>query len=139
MIGIYRYWIILKVVISSYCSLSMFVAVPNKIYKMVRQKGTMHYAFVLLRFNVSVNNFSVMSGRSHRFLGLNQYSRELMCLAQGHNTVTLVGIEPRTSRFGVRRSTTRPPRSLIHYTDMLKEMKKELTHSLNKSSTEAHI
>ena len=29
-----------------------------------------------------------------------------MCLAQGHNTVTLVGFEPRTSRFGVRRSTT---------------------------------
>ena len=35
-----------------------------------------------------------------------------MCLAQGHNTVTLVGFEPRTSRFGVRRSTTTPPRSL---------------------------
>ena len=35
-----------------------------------------------------------------------------MCLAQGHNTVTPVGIEPRTSRFGVRRSTTMPPRSL---------------------------
>ena len=34
-----------------------------------------------------------------------------MCLAQGHNTVTLVGFEPRTSRFGVRRSTTTPPRS----------------------------
>ena len=62
--------------------------------------------------NVPVNNFSVMSGRSHRFLDFNQYSRELMCLAQGHNTVTLVEIEPRTSRFGVRRSTTRPPRSL---------------------------
>ena len=37
-----------------------------------------------------------------------------MCLAQGHNTVTLVGFEPRTSRFGVRRSTTTPPRSLIY-------------------------
>ena len=32
-----------------------------------------------------------------------------MCLAQGHNTVPLVGIEPRTSRFGVRCSTTVPP------------------------------
>ena len=39
-----------------------------------------------------------------------QYCRELMCLAQGHNTVPLVGIETRTSRFGVRRSTTTPPR-----------------------------
>ena len=38
-----------------------------------------------------------------------------MCLAKGHNTVTPVGIEPRTSRFGVRRSTTMPPRSLIYY------------------------
>ena len=35
-----------------------------------------------------------------------------MCLAQGHNTVTLVGIEPRTSRFRVLRSTTTPPHSL---------------------------
>ena len=28
--------------------------------------------------------------------GFNQYCSELMCLAQGHNTVTPVGIEPRT-------------------------------------------
>ena len=28
------------------------------------------------------------------------------------NTVTPVGFEPRASRFGVRRSTTTPPRSL---------------------------
>ena len=26
--------------------------------------------------------------------GFNQYCREFMCLAQGHNTVTPVGIEP---------------------------------------------
>ena len=64
----------------------------------------------LLRLYVPVNIFSVMSGRSQRFLGLT--SKELMCLAQGHNTVALVGIEPRTSRFGVRRPTTAPPRSL---------------------------
>ena len=30
----------------------------------------------VLRFKVPVNNFSVMSGWSHRFLGLNQYSGE---------------------------------------------------------------
>ena len=34
-----------------------------------------------------------------------------MRLAQGHNKVPLVGIKPRTSRFGVGRSTTTPPRS----------------------------
>ena len=33
--------------------------------------------------------------------GFNQYCRELMCLAQGHNMVPPVGIESRTSRFGV--------------------------------------
>ena len=48
--------------------------------------------------------------------GFNQYCRELMCLAQGHNTMSPVGIEPGpTSRFGVRRSTTTPPRSLVIY------------------------
>ena len=34
-----------------------------------------------------------------------------MCLAQGHNTVPPVGIEPRTSRFGVQCSITTPRRS----------------------------
>ena len=36
-----------------------------------------------------------------------------MCLAPGHNTVPLLGIEPRTSRFGVRHSTTSPLPSLF--------------------------
>ena len=43
--------------------------------------------------------------------GFNQYCRELMCLAQGHNMVMPVRIELRTSGFGVRCSTTMPPRS----------------------------
>ena len=33
-----------------------------------------------------------------------------MYLAQGHDTATRVGIEPPTSRSGIRRSTTRPRR-----------------------------
>ena len=41
---------------------------------------------------------------------LNQYFRGVKCLAQGHNTAA-VGLEPRTSRSGVRHSTTEPPRS----------------------------
>ena len=48
----------------------------------------------VLRFNVPVNNVLVMSGRSHRFQGFNEYSREFMCLAQGHNEATHVGIDP---------------------------------------------
>ena len=37
----------------------------------------------VLRLNVPVNNILAMSGGSQRF----QYSREFMCLDQGHNTV----------------------------------------------------
>ena len=58
----------------------------------------------VLRLNVPVNIFSVMSGQSHRFLG------NLPVLAQGHNTAA-VGFEPLTSRSGVQHSTTEPPRS----------------------------
>ena len=32
-------------------------------------------------FNIPVNNFSVMSGHSHCFLGITQFYGELMCLA----------------------------------------------------------
>ena len=41
---------------------------------------------------------------------INQYFRGVKCLAQGHKTAE-VGLEPRTSRSGVRHSTTEPPRS----------------------------
>ena len=41
---------------------------------------------------------------------INQYFRGVKCLAQGHNTAA-VDLEPRTSRSGVRHSTTEPPRS----------------------------
>ena len=44
---------------------------------------------------------------------INQYFRGVKCLAQGHNTAA-VGLEPRTSRSGVRHSTTEPPRSPQH-------------------------
>ena len=65
------------------------------------------FCLFVLRLNVPVNNFSVMSGRSQV---INQYFRGVKCLAQGHNTAA-VGIEPPTSRSGVRHSTTEPPRS----------------------------
>ena len=41
---------------------------------------------------------------------INQYFRGVKCLAQGHNTAE-VGLEPRTSRSGVRHTTTELPRS----------------------------
>ena len=45
---------------------------------------------------------------------INQYFRGVKCLAQGHNTAE-VGLEPRTSRSGVRHSTTEPPRSPLGF------------------------
>ena len=42
----------------------------------------LHNLLFILRFNGPVNNFSVNMGQSNHFLGINQYSRELMCLAQ---------------------------------------------------------
>ena len=59
----------------------------------------------VLRLNVPVNNFSVMSG-------LNQYFRGVKCLAQGHNTAE-VGFEPRplAPESDTLHSTTEPPRS----------------------------
>ena len=45
---------------------------------------------------------------------INQYFRGVKCLAQGHNTAE-VGLEPRTSRSGVRHSTTEPPRSPLSH------------------------
>ena len=51
--------------------------------------------FVCIEVN-PVNNFSVMSGQSHRFLNFNQNSGELLRLAQGHNAP--VGVEHRTFR-----------------------------------------
>ena len=50
----------------------------------------------VLRFNVSVNDFSVMSGWSHNFFGFNRYSGELMCLVEGHNTEYSATIGDRT-------------------------------------------
>ena len=49
----------------------------------------------MLRLNIPVNNFSVMLGWSHHFLGLYyQYFRRIKCLAQGHNMAE-IGLEPR--------------------------------------------
>ena len=45
----------------------------------------------VLRCNIPVNIFSVMSGQCHRFLCINKFSGELIYLAQGQNTVPPAG------------------------------------------------
>ena len=70
----------------------------------------MHIIFCL-QFVLEFNVFSHV-GTGQTLPVYEQYCWELMCLAQEHNAVPRVGIEPVTIRFQGRCSTTRPPRSL---------------------------
>ena len=45
-------------------------------------------SLVSFLINIPVNNFSVILGRSHHFMGINQY----FGLAQGHYTVIMVSV-----------------------------------------------
>ena len=58
-----------------------------------------------------VNNLSSMSGPV--FLGCTSTKQELMCLAQGHNTVAPVRLEPTTPQSRVKHSNTALPSSRI--------------------------
>ena len=55
---------------------------------------------------VPVDNFSVMRGRV--FLGLTSTKQWFMCLAQRHNTATLVWLKHSTPWFVLKHSTTEP-------------------------------
>ena len=59
---------------------------------------------------IPVNNFSNMSGLV--FLVSTSTKQGLMCLAQGHNSVTLVRLKPASPRSQVKHSTTEPLCSL---------------------------
>ena len=59
---------------------------------------------------IPVNTLSVTLGRV--FLGRTSTKLELMCLAQGHNTVTHVRLEPAALRSRVKHSTIEPLHSL---------------------------
>ena len=58
---------------------------------------------------VQINSFSVMSGRN--FLGLTSTKQRIKCLAQEHNPVALVRLEPATPRFRVNHSIAEPMHS----------------------------
>ena len=84
------------------------------------------FVWLGLMLNVPVNNFSVMLGRSHRYLCITSTFffffflgwGGLICLAQGHNTATRVGLEPLTSGFGVRgvnHQATAPPKRFVNF------------------------
>ena len=80
-----------------------------------------------------------MSGRSQRFLGLTSTVGSFkMCLAQEHNTMTPVGIEPRTSRFGVRRSTTALPTCIfcLYFIDIQPPVMTNCPHNIQMNATQ---
>ena len=69
--------------------------------------------FVCLISFFSLQSTIFQSGRV--FLGWTSTKQGLMCLAQGHNTVTPVMLEPVPLRFRVNHSTTEPLRSPSSY------------------------
>ena len=66
----------------------------------------LHLCFCLILY-VPVNNFSVMSGQV--FLALTSTKQRIKCLAQGHNAVPPVRLEPTTPQ-----SWVKPPHSSLH-------------------------
>ena len=66
--------------------------------------------WVLLMFNVPVNNFSVMSGRSHRFLGITStfWEVNVSCSRTQHGDLS----EDRTRDLSLRSPTLIPERIL---------------------------
>ena len=67
------------------------------------------HKFCLIWFFTSVNNLSVIKGWI--FLGRTSTKLGLMCLAQGHNAVMLLRLEPPAPLSRVKHSTTEPLRS----------------------------
>ena len=76
------------------------------------------YSFVCLCWGLTSQSTIFQSCRDGATASwvINQYFRGVNCLAQGHNTAA-VGLEPPTSRSGVRHSTTEPPRSPTLYSN----------------------
>ena len=62
--------------------------------------GVISFGLILY---VPLDNFSVMLGRV--FLGLTSTKQRIKCLAQGHNRVSPVRLEPATAWSGVKHST----------------------------------
>ena len=71
------------------------------IMKQTEETMKTDFFLVCLKLNVPVNNFSVMLGRSHRFLGISSTLGVYMsCTRTQHGD--RMGLEPPTSGSGVR-------------------------------------
>ena len=67
------------------------------------------FGLACLKLKITANNFLVIFGRSHSFLGITSSFFWQICLAQGHNMATRVGLEPRPLDPESEMLTTRPP------------------------------
>ena len=76
----------------------------------IHQLGVVFGLIDLIQY-VPVYNFPVMTGWV--FLSWTSTKQGVMCLAQGHNTVTPVRLKPGASRSWVKHSTTDPQCSYI--------------------------
>ena len=84
----------------------LYVSIYKSMYTLWHPGWCLFVWFDSLR---PINNLSVIKGRV--FLGWTSTKLGLMCLAQGHNAVNLVRLEPAALRFRVKHSTTEPLRS----------------------------
>ena len=89
--------------------------------------------FACLRLNGPSQQFFSHVRMEPMLPGFDQCCRELMCLAQGHNMVLPVEIEPRTSRFGVGCSTTMPPHSLQNSLELRSHLRRRLVKKVQPS------
>ena len=80
----------------------------NKLLPCTKNQG--QFILSVLRFNVPVNKFSVMSCWGH-FLGINQYCGELHVPCSRTQQGATSGNQKKVFRFRVRCSTTMPLRS----------------------------
>ena len=86
----------------------------------IKKKKVSFTVLFELILDVPVNNFSVMLGQV--FLEWTSTKQGLMCLAQGHNAVTPVRLEPTALRSWVKRPTTEPLCSQYSFTVTIKTL-----------------
>ena len=91
---------------------SVFAVRMNEVWVLSYPLSAQRFFLLLLCWGLTSQSTIFQSCRDGAIASLviNQYFRGVKCLAQGHNTAA-VGFEPRTSRSGVRHSTTEPPHS----------------------------
>ena len=85
-------------------------------YVHIQWKEEIYFCLFDLILYIPVNNLSVISGQV--FLGWTSTNQGLMCLAQGHNAVMPMRLEPAALQARVKHSTTEPLCSQKRFSSM---------------------